>query len=111
MNRDALKAATPKTQELDIGEGRTVRIKALSGAGRAAYMKAHKAAEETGGLQPADIAAMALYEDGKLTFDPTNPEDMHFLQELDGAVLDKIAFEFYKLSGLTQNSLEEASKN
>lgn len=111
-NRDVLATATPKMGEVDIGDGRRVRIRALSGAGRVRYSDLHSAAKERGGLSAAEVVAMAVVEEsGTLTYDVANPADLEQLQALDGAVLDKIALEFYKLSGLAGDSVERAEKN
>jgi hypothetical protein len=55
---------------------------------------------------------MALVEqDGVPSFDPAKPEDLAFLDGLSGEVLDKIAVEFYRLSGLTSKAVEDAKGN
>jgi hypothetical protein len=55
---------------------------------------------------------MALCEeDGTPSFDASKPEDLDFLDGLSGAGLEKIAVEFYQLSGLSAKAVDDAAKN
>lgn len=111
-NRQALASLMPETSIVELGEGRSVRIRALSGAGRAQYLKLYQEAQKDGGMRPSQVAALAMVEDdGSPSFDASKPEDLAFLDSLSGAALDDIAVAFYKLSGLTGKAVDDAKGN
>jgi len=111
-NRTSLQSAKPKTTTIALRDGQEVRIRELSGAGRAEYLKRHQETRDSGGISAAQVVAMALVEeDGSNSFDANSPEDLAYLDSLSGEVLDQIAGEFFKLSGLAAKSVDEARGN
>lgn len=107
--REILRRAKPKVHPCDICSG-TVHVRALSGAGRAAYLAL--AAKHEPGLPPShEIVALALCEeDGILSYDYANPRDITELSEVDGDDLQKIVAKIFEVSGLTKEALETAEK-
>jgi hypothetical protein len=108
--RDVLRKSKPKVAAVEISSGQ-VFVRALSGAGRSAYMDLVKSADPNA---PAvhRIAALGLCEeDGALVYRVDDEAAIKELGESDGDDLQKIALKLFEISGLASKSVEEAEKN
>lgn len=110
--RDKLRAkAKPKIDYVDL-DGERIPVRALSGMDRARYSARVSETKDNGGLSVHEIAAFGLCEDdGSLSYDFQNPEDVAELQAFDGAFLERVSLKLFDLSGLTVKSDEDAAKN
>lgn len=87
-----------------------IYIRALSGAGRMKYLELTKKFD---GVVPAThIAALGLCDEGgSLCFNIDKPADIEELSvDVDGEVLQIIANEVFRVSGLAKDAIEEAEK-
>jgi len=87
-----------------------VHIRALSGAGRIKYLELSKKFD---GVVPAThIAALGLCDEGgSLCFNVDKSADIEELSvDVDGEVLQIIANEVFRVSGLAKDAIEEAEK-
>lgn len=107
--RDVLRKSKPKVYPCEISGG-TVHVRALSGAGRAAYLALVKKHDPV--TPPThEIAALGLCEeDGTPAYELENEKQMQELGETDGDDLQKIAQKIFEVSGLTKDTAEEAEK-
>lgn len=86
-------------------------MRALSGAGRQAYLDLVEAAGEGRTPSIATIVALGLCEaDGSITYDHRNPADLLELDAVDGATLNLIASTLFEISGLTTDAVDQAEK-
>lgn len=112
--RDVLRKAKPKFYPCEISGG-TVHVRALSGAGRAAYIELVRKYDPA--TPPThEIAALGLCEsDGTLTYDSDDEKEraklLAELSQVDGEDLQKISLKIFEVSGLTKDAAEDASKN
>lgn len=107
--RDVLRKAKPKIYPCEISAG-TVHVRALSGAGRSAYLALVRK-HENDQVPSADIAALGLCdEDGTLVYEAEKEKDMQELSETDGDDLKKICMKIFEVSGLSGSAVEDAEK-
>jgi hypothetical protein len=107
--RDKLRQAKPKVTTVDTDHG-SIHVRALSGAGRAAYFALVNEAGD--GMAPMHkLAGLGLCEpDGTLAYDLDKPDDVAELAAVDGDVLQRICMALLDVSGLSQRAREEAEK-
>lgn len=106
-SREVLRTFRPKVHKHEY-EGQAFHVRALSGAGRSKLLSIVNDDKN----QLAKIVTLGLCEeDGSLSFNVDNEKDIAEIQEIDGSVLQSIAFKIYEISGLSVKEIEKAEKN
>lgn len=106
--RGALRVAgRPRVEELKVGD-LVMHVRALSSAGRSAYVQA------VSGDRPAAMHEIAILgiceEDGTLSYDATKPDDVAELAGLDGGLLKTAVLKILDISGLGETALADSEK-
>ena len=114
LSKDAILAVDDLTfEEVEVEEwGGTVRIRCHTGGERDAFeqslMDAKGKAKNMADIRARFIAPVLVDEDGKRLF--TNDE-VKFLSDRNGKVIGKLFDISQKLSGMTDDDVEEIAKN
>lgn len=101
------------TEEVPVpewGDGATVRVRGLSSQQRWDWAKAQQAATDSGGAEPTAVmvAFGAVDENGKQLF---QTQDADAIAQLRGDVVERIAKQIMRLSGIGEDEQEAASGN
>jgi hypothetical protein len=116
MNRltkkDFLKKRTPKTEDVNVPEwGGVVTVQEMTAAQRDEFDEFVLATREEGkmkGLRAVVVSICAVDEEGKRLFTNLDVPD---LQKQSSKVIGRIADAAMKLSGLSEDDVEEIAKN
>jgi hypothetical protein len=108
LKSDLVTAEESFTRNADPDD--VIYIRALSGAGRMKYLELSKKFD--GVVPGTHIAALGLCDEGgSVCFNIDKPTDIEELGlDVDGEVLQIIATEVFRVSGLAKDAVEEAEK-